>query len=185
MRLLPPCVRLVVAYQIYPFRVETTMKPKYSEAFIGQARVKLLSRGERTIQSVAQELNVNYYTAKNWLKPSVTAKVVGSVAKEKRPQDWSAKEQLIALYKTYGMSGESLNAWCRENGLFAHHLTSWEGAFCTQSQSPSQTVELRAFKDEIAQLKRDLTRKEKALSEAAALLILQKKFRALWEDEAK
>jgi hypothetical protein len=38
------------------------MKPKYSEAFIEQARVKLLARGERTIQSVAQELNVNYYT---------------------------------------------------------------------------------------------------------------------------
>ena len=161
------------------------MKPKYSEAFIEQAIVKLLSREGRTIQSVAQELNVNYYTAKNWLKRPAPAKIVGSATKEKRPQDWSAKEQLNALYKTHGLSGESLNAWCRENGLFAHHLTSWEGAFCAQSPSPSQTIELRAFKDEIAQLKRDLSRKEKALSEAAALLILQKKFRALWEDEAK
>lgn len=161
------------------------MKPKYSEAFIEQARVKLLARGERTIQSVAQELNVNYYTAKNWIKRTVPAKVASSAVKQKRPQDWSAKEQLIALYKTYGMSGESLNAWCREHGLFAHHLTSWEGAFCTQAQTTSQTTELRTVRDENAQLKRDLTRKEKALSEAAALLILQKKFRALWEDEAK
>jgi transposase len=87
------------------------MKPKYSEAFIEQARVKLLARGERTIQSVAQELNVNYYTAKNWIKRTVPAKVASSAVKQKRPQDWSAKEQLIALYKTYGMSGESLNAW--------------------------------------------------------------------------
>jgi len=39
------------------------------------------------------------------------------------------------------------------------------------------------LKDENATLKRDLIRKEKALAEAAALLVLQKKFRALWEDE--
>lgn len=44
---------------------------------------------------------------------------------------------------------------------------------------------MRGLKDENEQLKRELVRKEKALSEAAALLMLQKKFRALWEDEVK
>ena len=44
------------------------MKPKYSEAFIEQAVVKLLSRGARTVREVALDLNVNYYTAKNWIK---------------------------------------------------------------------------------------------------------------------
>jgi hypothetical protein len=44
---------------------------------------------------------------------------------------------------------------------------------------------LRSLKDENDQLKRDLVRKEKALAEAATLLILQKKVRALWEDGAK
>ena len=45
--------------------------------------------------------------------------------------------------------------------------------------------EVRTLKDEIAKLKRDAVRKDGALAEAAALLILQKKFRALWEDEDK
>ena len=44
---------------------------------------------------------------------------------------------------------------------------------------------MRTLKDENDQLKRELTRKERALAEAAALLILQKKFRALWEGEVK
>jgi len=44
--------------------------------------------------------------------------------------------------------------------------------------------EVRTLKDEIVKLKRDGIRKDRALAEAAALLILQKKFRALWEDEA-
>jgi hypothetical protein len=41
------------------------------------------------------------------------------------------------------------------------------------------------LKDENVQLKRELVRKEKALAEAAALRVLQKKFRALWEDAVK
>ena len=44
------------------------MKQKYSEAFIEQAVVKLLSRGKRTVREVALELNVSYHTAKNWMK---------------------------------------------------------------------------------------------------------------------
>ena len=70
-------------------------------------------------------------------------------------------------------------------GLFAHHLTSWRAAFCETAKAGPEARQLRTLKDENDQLKRDLLRKEKALSEAAALLILQKKFRALWEDEAK
>jgi hypothetical protein len=89
------------------------------------------------------------------------------------------------LHETHGLSGESLQAWCREHGIFAHHLTSWKTAFCAEDkESASGVREVRTLKDEIAKLKRDGARKDKALAEAAALLILQKKFRALWEDEA-
>ena len=161
------------------------MKQKYTEAFIEQSVVKLLSRGERTLREVALELNVNYHTAKNWIKRGTAGGVVGAQKKEKRPQDWSAQEQLLALNETHGLSGETLHSWCREKGLFAHHLTSWENAFCAAQTAAPGSRELRTLKEENQQLRRDLARKEKALSEAAALLILQKKFRALWEDEAK
>ena len=92
---------------------------------------------------------------------------------------------MVALHETHGLSGEALHAWCRENGLFAHHLTSWKAAFCADGKVASGTHEIRVLKDENDPLKRELTRKERALAEAAALLILQKKFRALWEGEAK
>jgi transposase-like protein len=161
------------------------MKSEYSEEFIEQALVKLLSRGSRSVKSVAQELNVNYHTAKNWLKRGSTVKAGSASIKERRPQDWTAHEQLIALHETHGLSGDALQAWCRERGLFAHHLTTWRAAFCETAKTGPGARELRSLKDENDQLKRDLLRKEKALSEAAALLILQKKFRALWEDEAK
>jgi transposase len=157
----------------------------YSEAFIEQALFKVYSRGKRTVKSVAEELNVNYHTVKNWMKRKEVGSVVASSVREKRPQDWTAEQQLVALHETHGMSAESLQAWCRENGLFAHHLTSWKTAFCADIKIAPGSREIRVLKDENDQLKRDLVRKERALAEAAALLILQKKFRALWEDEVK
>jgi transposase len=44
------------------------MKSKYSEAFVEQALVKVFSRGERSVRSVAEELNVNYHALKHWMK---------------------------------------------------------------------------------------------------------------------
>jgi transposase-like protein len=161
------------------------MKQKYTEAFIEQAVVKLLSRGDRTVREIALDMNVNYHTAKNWIKRGLPDTVGAASKKEKRPQDWTAQEQLLALHETHGLSGETLHSWCREKGLFAHPLTSWKIAFCATEKAGTGSRELRTLKDENQQLRRDLVRKEKALSEAAALLILQKKFRALWEDEAK
>lgn len=160
------------------------MKTTYSESFIEQALVKVYARGGRTIRSVSEDLNVNHFTLKNWMRMK-SGKLSGLGAKEKRPQDWSAAEQLIALHESHGLSGESLHAWCREKGLFAHHLSSWRAAFCTDGKLAPVTRELRTLKDENDQLKRELVRKEKALAEAAALLMLQKKFRALWEGEDK
>jgi len=162
------------------------MNSRRPEGFIEQALVKVFSRGDRTVRSVAEDLNVNYHTLKNWMKSKSVDKVGVKATKEKRPQDWGAEEQLVALHETHGLSGESLHAWCREKGLFAHHLVSWKTAFCAEEKAgASGTREIRTLRDENGQLKRELVRKDKALAEAAALLILQKKFRALWEDEVK
>lgn len=161
------------------------MTTKHSEAFIEQAMVKVFSRGGRTIKSVAEDLNINHHTLRYWMKNKAVTKNGAPVAREKRPQDWTAEEQLLALQETHALSGEALQAWCRERGIFAHHLTSWKAVFCAASKEPASGVrEVRTLKDENVKLKRELVRKDKALAEAAALLILQKKFRALWEDEA-
>jgi transposase-like protein len=160
------------------------MTARHSEAFIEQALVKVFSRGDRTVRSVADGLNVNYHTLKYWMNNKSVTKGSAKAAQEKRPQDWTAAEQLAALQETHGMSGEALQAWCRERGIFAHHLASWKAAFCAEGKEPAAGArEARALKDENVKLKRELVRKEKALAEAAALLVLQKKFRALWEDQ--
>ena len=161
------------------------MRAVYSKAFVEQALVKVFSRGDRTVSSVADDLNMKCHTLKSWMKRESMSKRHGLEKKEKRPQDWSSEEQLRALQESHALSGDALAAWCREQGVFAHHLTEWKSAFCAESKTAPGHRELRVLKDENDQLKRELLRKEKALAEAAALLILQKKFRALWEDEVK
>ncbi len=161
------------------------MTAKHSEAFIEQALVKAYSRGGRTIKSVAEDLNINHHTLKYWMKNKTVTNSGVSATREKRPQDWTVEEQLVALHETHGLSGEPLQAWCRERGIFAHHLIAWKTAFCAGGKEVAPGArEVRTLKDEIAKLKREAIRKDSALAEAAALLILQKKFRALWEDEA-
>ncbi len=157
----------------------------YSEAFIEQVLFKVYSRGKRSVQSVADELNINSHKVRYWMQKRESIAGALPITKARRPQDWTPEQQLNALHQTHDLSGEALQTWCRENGLFAHNLASWKAAFCADAKSASGMREIRALKDENHQLKRELVRKEHALAEAAALLILQKKFRALWEDEVK
>jgi len=158
----------------------------YSVEFKEQALSKVLSRGNRTIQSVADELNINVFTLKDWMRRIMPEDRKLSLVAEKRPQDWSREEQLMALQESHGLQGEALSAWCRGKGLFTHHLDSWKASFCAGNKEDGHDArEWRSLKDENQQLKRELLRKEKALAEAAALLVLQKKFQALWEGEEK
>jgi hypothetical protein len=164
------------------------MRKQYSDAFIEQALTKVYSRGEkRTIRDVAEEINVSYVTLKNWAKRKSLNDVSASAAKEKRPEDWQRDEQLDALLATHGLGDEALHAWCRQHGIFPHHLDSWRAGFVTQQPvAPvSEGRALKALQNELDDVRKDLLRKEKALAEAAALLVLQKKFRALWDNADK
>ena len=114
---------------------------------------------------------------------------VFSIAKTSHnPMDWRPEERLAALQQSYGLLGEDLNAWCRERGVFAHQLEQWKANFCSHNEVDRQREEvsaLRTLKVENQSLERELLRKDKALAEAAALLVLQKKFRALLGGEVE
>lgn len=157
----------------------------YSPAFREEAVRKVLTRGDRTIAEIAEQLNVPYHSLRNWIRNPKMAPI-NKRAREKASADWTPEEQLQALQETYNLPEEALRAWCREKGVFAHQLESWRTAFCINAKPAGASAgEMRTLKEKIGRLERDLNRKDKALSEAAALLVLQKKYQALWEDEGK
>jgi transposase-like protein len=162
---------------------------RYSEDFKEQALAKVYSRGnDQSIQDVANDLNICLQTLKTWMNKAKLDSHRDQQSKSKRPQDWCPEERLAALQKSYGLSGEDLNAWCREQGVFAHHLAQWKADFCRQNGSSENRLEartLQSLKVDNHRLERELLRKDKALAEAAALLVLQKKFRALLGGEVE
>lgn len=156
----------------------------YTKAFRKQALEKVYNRGDRTVQAVSEDLNMNLWTLKNWMK--LPKEAVGKQADmmTKRPQDWSLSERFQLILDSQDKAGESLNAWCREKGIFPHHLQQWREAFETgTSDTPGRRSQWRELKASHQALQRELKRKEKALAEAAALLVLQKKYQALWEEK--
>ncbi|MCX5545674.1 transposase [Paraburkholderia sp. CNPSo 3076] len=97
-------------------------KQTYSVEFKERALSKVLQRGSRTVGAVADELNVNVLTLRNWMRGTTAANRSSSSGHAGRPEDWSLEERLMALHESHGLVDDALNGWCRERGLFAHHL---------------------------------------------------------------
>jgi len=159
------------------------IRTQYTDAFRQQALQKVFARGSRSVKSIAEELNLNYWTLKNWMSAKKNS-IKQKDPAVKRPSDWTPAERLNALLTTHSMDEQALSAYCRYNGVFTHHLKQWREDFESgAASSPAHVTELRDLKSSHKNLKSELNRKEKALAEAAALLVLQKKFQALWEDK--
>ena len=158
------------------------MKLSYTEAFKEQAMEKVLQRGHKTIQTIADELNVNHYTLKSWLR-TYRRESMSKTPASKRPKDWSTEERFQLLMESSTLEDEALNAFCRQNGIFTHHLESWKKGFLFSQQSVTKKASDKVLRNEVKLLEKELNRKEKALAEAAALLVLQKKFNAFWEEK--
>ena len=144
-------------------------------------------------QSVAQisaELGIHVVTLYNWRK---TWRLQGEVvpASEKDPEGWSATDKFTVVLETAGLNTTELSSYCRERGLFPEQVERWRQASQDANEKPVLTMKeqkelerLRAQdQKEIKRLKQELRRKDKALAEAAALLIASKKIQAFWGED--
>ena len=94
------------------------------------------------------------------------------------------------MVTTAAMNEAAKSAWCRGHGVFPADLDKWR-ASCTTALSDPEDVRAspqatRADRKRIKELERDLLRKDRALAETAALLVLSKKVAAIFnkgEDE--
>ena len=156
----------------------------YAPEFKEQAVSKALQRGDKSLQTIADELNISVSTLNEWLRKATETMI--DTRTEKRPVDWTRTQRFNALMQSASLQGDALNSFCREQGIFSHHLQAWKAEFLTESAYSEKLAKsnTKALLEENAQLKKELTRKDKALAEAAALLILQKKFQAFYEEKA-
>jgi hypothetical protein len=99
---------------------------------------------------------------------------------------WTAAARLEAVITTAAMDEAQRSAWCREQGLFPSDLQQWRQSAMSALSQPEEAraspQETREDRRRIKELERDLRRKEKALAETAALLVLSKKLEALFQE---
>ena len=98
---------------------------------------------------------------------------------------WTAEAKLKAIVETAGLAEPELGLYLRREGLYYHQITAWRAEILAHLAT-RPTPKKDARDETIRQLEREILRKDKALAEASALLILQKKVDLIWgsRDEA-
>lgn len=162
---------------------------RYSEKF--KARMVERMTGPRRVSAnaLSKEVGVGQPTLSLWLRRAGRVTAVNNDDEKnhgaRRPEDWAPEEKLRAVVEASGLSDAELGAWLRGNGIKEEHLRQWrESALSGFSARPSRAS--AEDRKRIKELEREVTRKDKALAETAALLVLQGKMEALWaaEDDA-
>lgn len=165
---------------------------KYTEGFRLQMVRRMTGPSACSQAALAEETGVPQSTLSRWLNgagkvPRMSEKDKGAIVvpevAARRPEDWSASERLQAVVKAAGMSEAELGAFLRASGLHEADLKAWREAALQGLDDRSTARESSPASKRVRELERELARKEKALAEAAALLVLAKKSRALLEGE--
>ena len=103
------------------------------------------------------------------------------------PENWNGENKLAVVIETAALNEQELAEYCRGKGLYVEQITRWREAAIAGAQtqrplSAGERRELQQGRKKIRQLEKELRRKDRALAETAALLVLQKKARAIWGD---
>lgn len=101
------------------------------------------------------------------------------------PEQWSAADKFALVLEAAPLNEAELGAYCRRKGLLVEQLERWRSevhAVLAGGTSGTATSERATDEKRIRELEKDLRRKEKALAETAALLVLSRKYEALWTD---
>jgi transposase len=136
---------------------------------------RLTGSSAESARKVARETGISQETLSRWLREALSLPDVAT----KRPtsKSWSIDEKVRVLAEASKLSGTHLTAMLQREGLLLAELEQWRLALGEDVKTSMATTK------RIKKLERELARKEKALAEAAALLVLKKKVDHLWEDE--
>ncbi|EXF94716.1 transposase ISAfe5 [Pseudomonas fluorescens HK44] len=137
-----------------------------------------------SMAEVSRREGVSEMSLSNWRKQ--LSSEGSAVSENKSPaESWSAETKFAVVLEAAGLSEIDLGEYCRRKGLYPEQITAWRQAFITgqkseKAQQKEDREQSRKDKKRIQELERELRRKDKALAETAALLVLRKKLNDYW-----
>lgn len=137
-----------------------------------------------SISKLSVETGISKSTLATWKSKATVSKIKGSNTSNKAI---SSREKFLIVMETYTMSESDLAKYCRENGLYVEEVKQWRSS-CIAANDSTKNInkssiledQLKEEKKKAKELEKDLRRKEKALAETAALLVLRKKLDAIF-----
>jgi transposase-like protein len=143
---------------------------------------RMLPPNNISVPELVRETSISKDTLYCWRSKALKG---GTPAQTTATKGLSSEERFNIVLETASLNELELGEYCRRKGLFPQMIDAWQTA-CKQAHAPlapkADRTTIRTQKKEIKRLEAELNRKEKALAEAAVLLVLQKKVRSLWED---
>ena len=137
---------------------------------------RLLPPESATLEVVAREVGIGAGTLARWRE--------GLQSRPARGRAWTAAARLEAVITTAAMAEAGKSAWCREHGVYPAELDKWRASAIAALSEPEEEraspQATRQDRKRIKELERDLLRKDRALAETAALLVLSKKVGAIF-----
>lgn len=152
-----PCVRGVAVRIGLANRGRGTFAvARYGQPFKDRVVARLLPPESAAPDIVSREVGVGVQTLERWRTDALAA----------------------------AMDEATRGAWCREQGLYAAELEAWKRDAIGGLGEPrgASVADTRQDRRRIRELERELHRKDKALAEAAALLVLSKKLSAIFHE---
>lgn len=164
--------------------------PRYSKELKASVLRKMMPPENRTVSDLSQETGITQVTLYGWRREA-RARGVAVPGNGEPAEQWSSAEKFRVVLETAGLTEVDLAEYCRSRGLYVEQVGQWRQS-CEQGNARAQEAlqgersELRQVRKRNLDLEKELRRKDKALAELAALLVLTKKleaFRNNREDE--
>lgn len=143
------------------------------------AVAQMMPPRNRTPVELAKASGITAITLRTWRD---AAKAEGKIIVEipKTNDHWSSEEKFRIVLEAAPLSETELSEYCRIKGIHPEQVWQWrqacEGANANKPAHPNDP----ATDKRIWELERELNRKNAALAETAALLVLRKKAEAIW-----
>ena len=169
-----------------PFlQMRVTSMTHYSEEFKASVTAKMLPPHNVGIADLAHDTGVPRNTLYTWRNKLGSKLQNDTRASQSTHGKLSSEEKFAAVIESASLNEVELSEYCRRKGLYPEQIQAWSKT-CMQANAAvvnkADKTRIKMQAKQLKQLESELRRKDKALAETAALLVLQKKVQAIWGD---
>ena len=156
----------------------------YSKEFKQSIVIKMLPPNNQSLGQIQQETGVPEGTLKKW-RAEMRKDGFAAPAGEKQSEQWSTRDKYLIVVETATLSEIEVAEYCRKKGLYPEQVKSWQDNCMQANGGVAQELALSQKREkekdrELKIVKKELQRKDSALAETAAILVLRKKAEAIW-----